>query len=303
MSKLFEACSQLSRSWNDYWFTPRDAFEIARLRVAVSVVALVQFVVYFLFGAQWIGQDGLLNRDSGLYLIGNGVPGTGSEYRWSPLFAWDSSAAIQGVAIIGVLASLLLILGIGARVTGIVAWVALLCFQNRAPMLAIPSDPLLSASLFYLILDNGRLSWQLKPGFSDASSRVSCNLALRLLQVHLVLWIAFSCLSMLGNSVWWTGEAVPMLTGQGVGYLGSFDAKSWSGQLMTHAVIAIQVLAIGGMLSKSVPWLGGMAVICFATLVLLITADWMYAATLVALSVSYVGTLFASSSPDRADRN
>lgn len=304
MNLFVNAFAQLGRTWNDYWFTARNTADVARLRVGVSFVALVQFVVYFFYGASWIGRDGWLNKDAGLYLIGNGVPGTGSEYRWSPLFVWDSPFAIQTIAVVGIVASLLLLLGIGSRLTAFITWFTIVAFQHRAPMLAVPSDALLSAALLYLILDTGRRSWQIKPGFSDGALRVSSNLVVRLFQVHMILWVAFSCMNMLGNPVWWNGEAVAALTGQGVGYIGAFDAKSWYGQLLTHAVIGVQIFALVGMLSKNLQWLGGLAVGCFAVLVLLITADWMYAATLVALSVSFfVGTFLTTSSSINANRN
>ena len=174
--------------WNGFWFTARAPIQISIVRIAIGILTWIVFWQYLMSGSDLFGSSGWFNPDAGRYLIGDGVDGTGSLFRWSPLYRMPSLS--PWVAVFGLLASLAMTLGLGARLAPLIAWLALGVFHHRAPVLTLLAEPLLLSALAYLIIEPGRLKWTIKPGLSSGEDRVSANLSIQLIRCHLSLNMA-----------------------------------------------------------------------------------------------------------------
>lgn len=282
-NKSQEAPNYLA-GWDRFWFRPRTPDPLGVIRIVVGVIAFLQFVQVFASGWEWFGADGLFDSATGLHFIGDGVEGTGSEYRLSILYRhpnWITPIAIAGLA-----ASLCMILGLGARIAPAVAWVALSTLSHRAPLLVATHELLLAAALLYLVIDSGRTQWGLKPAVSSGPPRISSNLVIRLFQCHAFIWIAFSLASMLSFPVWWNGQAAWVLIRDSHGWLTLPSDWQWVGQCVTHLVLILQAAILFCMLSPSCLWLGRWLLVAFIFSILIMTGDWMYAGILFAYSLA-----------------
>ena len=270
--------------WNGVWFTPKSPELLSKVRLACGLVATVHFVILLINGFEWFGPQGWFNTDAGRYLIGDGVEGTGSFYRWSILYRFPQ--AIPFVAGVGLLASTATMVGIGARISPFLAWFCLSTFHHRSPLLTMVYEPLLVSILAYLIIDPGRLVWTIRPGFSSGRARISVNFATQLIYCHLWIWIAFSLFSMLANPIWWNGEAGWLLIQQERGWGNLSTDWQWLGQLLTHCIIATQASVLFCMMQPTCNWLGRWMLYLFALSVLLLLGDWMYASVLLVASLA-----------------
>lgn len=270
--------------WNRFWFTAGSPIEISIVRIAIGILTGIVFWQYLMSGSDWYGSSGWFDSEAGRYLIGDGVEGTGSFFRWSPLYRMPSLS--PWVAIFGLLASLAMMLGLGARLAPLIAWIALGVFHHRAPFLTLLFEPLLLAVLVYLIIEPGRLVWTIKPGISSGEDRVSANLSIQLIRYHLWIWIAFSLASMLSHPEWWNGEAGWLLIEDRRGWLRLPEGWQSVGQFITHWVVAVQTALLASMLSSSCLWMGRWLLYLFAFTILLLLGDWMYASTLLAMSLA-----------------
>lgn len=271
-------------SWNGFWFTKQNPELVARVRIVICVLVAIQFLIYMITGSSWFGAQGWLDVETGRYLIGDGIDGTGSTYRWSLLYRFPG--ATMGVAFLGFLASVFCAAGVGARVAPAIAWCALAMFHHRAPMLITLSEPLMSAFLVYLVIEPGRLVWNGIGGLASGPDRVSANIALRLMQCHFGLWMAFSMFSMLGNPAWWNGEAGWGLIEHRQGLLALGDGWQSLGQFLTHFVVGLQIAILACLLLENWRWMGRWILYVFVLCMLLLMGDWMYAAVLLAASLT-----------------
>jgi hypothetical protein len=270
--------------WNAFWFTAREPIQISIVRIAIGILTWIVFWQYLMSGTDLVGSSGWFNPEAGQYLIGDGVEGTGSLFRWSPLYPMPSLS--PWVAAFGLLASLAMTLGLGARLAPLIAWLALGVFHHRAPVLTLLAEPLLLSALAYLIIEPGRLEWTIKPGLSSGVDRVSANLSIQLIRCHLWIWIAFSLSSMLAQPEWWNGEAGWLLIEARHGWLRLPEGWQSVGQFMTHFVVAVQMALLASMLSSNCLWMGRWLLYLFASSILLLLGDWMYASTLLAMSLA-----------------
>ncbi len=270
--------------WNRFWFASRRPEQIGTVRVVVGIVVAIQFAIYLAIAKDWFGDTGILESSVGKYLIGDGIDGTGSQYRWTPLFAFSEYAT--AIALMGMVASLLMSAGIGSRFSPAIAWIALVSIHHRAPMIISLYEPLLCAAVTYLIIDPGRLVWKIQPGLSSGESRWSANFSLRLIQIHFALWIAFGLCSMLAYPAWWNGEAGWGLITQKRGLLRLGAGSEWIGQWMTHTIVVLQLGLLFCMANFHWRWLGRWILIALIASMLMLSSDWMYAAVLLAVSVA-----------------
>jgi len=237
--ELLASILSLPAAWDRFWFTPRGTGSIARVRIAIGVLAAIQFLSFLTWVPQWLSGDGWYNLETGLYMIGDGIPDMGSQYRWSFLYRAVQPGAAMTVCILGLLASIATTCGMGSRWAPLLAWGCMLTIHQRAPWLSLPGEFLIAAGLLYCGIDTGRTAWSIKPGWEDGACRVSANVALRCIQVHFLMWLLFSITSMLQYAVWWNGTAVPLLTEQIANWFGPLDRTGGFGQFLTHAMVGL----------------------------------------------------------------
>ncbi len=285
--ELSQACYQFPEAWDRFWFGIATSRAVSRYRVAIGLVAALHFGLFFTWVPDWLSGDGWFDLETGRYLIGEGLPDTGSFYRWSPLFLATSPAAAYAVCATGLLASLGLVLGLGARVAPWIAWMCMLTIHHRAPWLSLPGEILMTAGLFYLLIDPGRTVWTFLPGFDDSAERRTANLMLRCGQVHLLIWLVFSVMSMSQYSVWWNGRAVSLLSEQMSSWIGVISSTSYLGQLLTLAIPALQIAAVLFLTRSETRVIGLACLALFAGSVAVFGGDPFYGMALMAM-----GTVF-----------
>ncbi|MBM3964839.1 MAG: hypothetical protein FJ308_07185 [Planctomycetes bacterium] len=288
LNDWFASAKNFSSQWDQFWFASASTAWIARVRVAVAFVSVMQFLVDGFWVPSWLAGDGWFDLETGRYFIGEGISETGSAYRWSLLFPFSSSWFALLVVVVGGLASLATMLGVGAKLSPLIAWACLLTIHHRAPWLTTPAEMLLAAGLIYLVIDPGRIAWDWRPTRHDRQIRVSANLAVRCIQVHSLVWLCFSIASMLQQQVWWNGTAVTMMSRQRGGYWGIIEGTSWLGQGATVSILALQFLGLMTLPRASSVALGYLAMVVLAGLIVVFNGDWMYALAILALTSAWV---------------
>jgi len=293
LSDWFASAQNIPASWDRFWFEPVSTAWIARVRVAVALVAAIQFFVDSFWVPSWLAGDGWFDLETGRYFIGEGISETGSAYRWSLLFPFPSPTFALLVVAVGWIASIATLLGIGSRLSPLVAWGCLLTIHHRAPWLTTPAEMLIAAGLIYLVIDPGRLAWDWRPKRHDGQQRVSANLAVRCIQFHGLIWLCFSIGSMLQQQVWWNGSAVSILSRHGGGnwgggYWGVIEGTSWFGQSATVAILASQFVGLVMLPRASTAALGFLAMVILSGLIVVFHGDWMYALAILAMTSAWL---------------
>jgi hypothetical protein len=280
---------QLPETWNEFWFSPVTLGTMDRVRQLFGLTIAFQFVSYLFWVPQWLSGDGWLGSQAGRYLIGQGMPDTGSQYRWSILYWLTSPMAGQAVCVIGFLASVLMFLGIGHRSAPILAWACMMMVHHRAPWLTMPSELLMSAALFYLAIEPGA-SLLLKRSHKESADRCSvlANIALRCLQIHWVLWVGLSLASMLQQPVWWNGEALGLLSEQGSGWFGKVSRSSELGQCIGLAFLMLHPLSMLCLCNRRFRSLGVLFTILLGMGYILLTGDLLLGLIAGAYALAFV---------------
>lgn len=286
--ELSQSFFEFPKAFDRFWFRAAPTRRASVFRVAVCATAAIHFLSFLTWVPLWLCGDGWFDLETGRYLIGVGLADTGSQYRWSPLFVATQPAAGYVVCIFGLLASIAAVLGLGARLAPLVAWLCLLTIHHRAPWLSMPGEILLTAGLFYLLIDTGRTAWTLRPGFDDSTQRISANLAVRCGQTHLLMWLIFSAISMFQYNVWWNGSAISVLSQQVIGWLGEVPVESHFGQFCTTAIPSLLIAGAFFLPQRGTLFLGRLCLATFAISVVLLTGDWLYGLTLIAMSTVFI---------------
>jgi hypothetical protein len=121
---------------------------------------------------------------------------------------------------LGLLVALLFTLGVGTRVTSVLAWIVGLCYIHRVPAALFGMDTMLAILLLYLMIgpSGAALSvdrlihkWRMrKQGLTPSEPQMSsmATFALRLIQVHFCVIYFASGTTKLQGPAWWNGTAI-----------------------------------------------------------------------------------------------
>jgi hypothetical protein len=263
--------------WADYWFTALSTQVVQMTRGVVGVTSLLLFVCYSLIGNKWFTDQGWFDSSAGLFLVGNGMVETGAEFRMTPFY--DHPSLVLPVAIAGIVASLLVILGRFASIAALVAFVCVMFFHHRAPILVTKSEPLISAFLLYLAIVPSSL-YRSERGYLT-------TVGMRLIQIHFVIWIGFSLSTMLANEGWWTGESVRRLLEDRQGIMPAAWGTPLIAECLSSLVVLSQVMFLACVARPSWRRFGFWAMLVFGAAAIIVTADWMYAMTILAGVLSF----------------
>ncbi|XZE19113.1 hypothetical protein SH449x_004423 [Pirellulaceae bacterium SH449] len=264
--------SSVDSVWGEFWFAPLPTPQIRTTRFIVGLVSFFLFLSYALIGNKWFTDRGWFDSTAGLFLVGEGLPDMGAEFRITPFY--QNPQWVFPVAIVGAIASIALAIGRLAPIAALVAFLSIMFFHNRAPLLVTYSEPLVSAFLFYSIL--------VPSGLYKSNKAYFATVGMRLIQIHFVLWIGFSLFSMLSNEGWWTGESVRRLIEDRQGLLPSSWGMPVFAECMTVLIVISQILFLICVARPSWRQYGFWAMLVFVLAMLIVIADWMYALTVVA---------------------
>lgn len=211
--------TEASAAWDRFWFTPASPVLLARLRIAIGLIALAYFLSWSADLGRMFAGDGLLPPGPVQQLLSNRAAGR-PHFHLSPLFSIDSAAGLYVYHAASLLVALLLTCGVFTRISCLLTLLAMLMHVHRAPMLTSPLETVLVFLLLYLLIGLAGAAFSFdawraaKGGRSLTAPSWTANISLRLMQVHLAGFIWLVACSLLASPVWWNGTALWALEAQ-----------------------------------------------------------------------------------------
>ena len=221
---------QWSDAWNDFWFSPRDPFTLALMRILVGSIVFYTHLVWTLELSTFLGHDGLLPSEYRHVLFGN-------AFGWSHL-DWVPSSMLMLVHVLGLIVVLMFTLGLLTRWTAVLTALLVISYANRGTGALFGLDQINAFLCMYLAigtpgaclaLDSLRrrakirkLTNTTEPDDSAGQGRavvnrlspgtvnqqIWSNIATRLIQVHMCIVYLFAAIGKLQGESWFTGEAI-----------------------------------------------------------------------------------------------
>jgi predicted DCC family thiol-disulfide oxidoreductase YuxK len=255
------------RGWTVFFFTPADPTALGCLRIVAGLFAFWSLFVFGLDLPDYFGSHG--------WADGELMRKMERPLAWSFWF-FVGDLWLRPVWWMCLIVLTLFTLGFSSRATAILSWMIVVSTARRVPIALFGFDQVLSALLFYLAVtgtsgqavsidrfwrrwrQNRR--WALLPrarfGAAGRSGRdagepseppatISANLALRLIQLHLLVIYGSAGLAKLQGPSWWTGTALwrTIATGEFAGWnLTALAAWPWLINLFTHLSLALELL-------------------------------------------------------------
>ena len=262
-----ELTSATLKGFNDFFFAAADPTALGLIRIAAGLLAFWSLFVLGLDLQDYFGTTGW--ADSGVVRM------LERPFSWSFWFyvpdAWLRPIWFLCLAIV-----FLFTVGMFSRVTAVLSWVIVVSTVHRLPVALFGFDQVLSVLLLYLAvtgasdqavsLDHFLKRWRQArwcaamgravpqkdrsrltvgpDGRGVPPATVSANLALRLIQIHLVLIYAMAGLAKLQGPSWWTGVALwkTMTTGEFAGLnLTALAAWPLLINCLTHASLVLEL--------------------------------------------------------------
>jgi predicted DCC family thiol-disulfide oxidoreductase YuxK len=268
MRYLTELAGATRNGWIVFFFTPADPTPLGLIRVATGLLAFWSLLVFGIDLHDYFGSTGWADPAAIRALEG--------PWAWSFWFMvpdpWLTPVWWVCLAVLGLFA-----VGLFSRVTSILGWVIVVSTVRRVPIALYGFDQILSVLLLYLAATGAsgqavsldcfwrrwrqartiaasspgsnqdrRLARRFGPGESGVpAATVSANLALRLVQLHLVVIYGMAGLAKLQGPSWWNGTSLwkTMTTGEFV-VLDFTALASWPLliNLLTHLSLALELL-------------------------------------------------------------
>ncbi len=252
--------------WNTFFFSSADPTSLGLVRIAVGLLAFWSLLVFGLDLHDYFGSTGWADPGA--------IRAIERPLAWSFWFLVPDGW-LRPVWCLCLAALALFTAGLFSRVTAVLCWVIVVSTVRRVPIALYGFDQVLSTLTLYLAmtgasgqavsLDRFLRRWQQsraaagrvikraggagrrvtpdEPGRPPAT--VSANLALRLIQLHLVVIYGMAGLAKLQGPAWWNGTAIwkTMVTGEFVAI--DFTAlAAWPllVNVITHASLTLELL-------------------------------------------------------------
>jgi predicted DCC family thiol-disulfide oxidoreductase YuxK len=268
-SYLREAASTVRRGWDAFFFNAADPTALGLIRVVIGLLAFWNMLVYGLDLHDFFGSQGWADPSAIRQVQDQQHP-----LAWSFWFlvpdGWLRPVWLLCLAVLG-----LFTLGLFSRVTGVLAWMIIVSTVRRVPISLFGFDQILSTMAFYLAvtfasgqacsIDRFLRRWssaraaarqahisgssgvrRVVPDDSGVPRRtIEANLALRLIQLHLVFIYAMAGLAKVHGPSWWNGTALWGTMTAGEFVTGDFTWISrWPLLVngLTHGSLALELL-------------------------------------------------------------
>ncbi len=215
-----ELAESFGRGWNRFWYAPSDPLPCAVLRIAVGLLVIAHLLMLTPGLDRWFSKAGLLPPQ----VVTAAMTADSGRAAWHPSYFHYlgplESRVAHGLAIAAAAA---FTAGLLSRATGLVTLAALLAYFHRLPLVAGQAEAVLIFLIAYLCVGpaGARLSvgrWLTRRHDPAADSRPEpsywATLSLRLIQVHLAMFVAMMGLTKLNGDAWWQGEAIWHLLAQ-----------------------------------------------------------------------------------------
>lgn len=195
-------------AWDRFWFAAADAATLSLIRIFAGAMMLYTHLVWSLGLNDFYTETGWL-PSAAVGLL------PGREGAWSYHWLLTNPAALWTAHVIALVVFALLTLGYFTRVMSVLAFLITVSYSNRVPGALFGLDDVNAFLAMYLMLGGAGDVWSLdawqarrrQPG-RQARPRVSTNVAIRLIQLHLCVLYFFSGLGKAMGETWWNGTAV-----------------------------------------------------------------------------------------------
>jgi predicted DCC family thiol-disulfide oxidoreductase YuxK len=258
---VVELSSACRRGWDAFFFRPADPTPLGLIRVVVGILLLWSMGTYGLDLHDFFGSNGWGGTELVREKLALDAPRAWSFWFFVPdAWLWPAWTACM-------LVLALFTLGIWTRVTAVLAWVIVISTVRRAVVSVFGYDQIVTGWVFYLAVTGAsgqalsldrfwtrwRLArrelahrradgrWPVPPGAPAPS--VSANLALRMIQLHLILIYWGAGFSKLQGIAWWDGTALwgllasPDFSRIDLTWLVNYP---WVLNILTHATVFIE---------------------------------------------------------------
>ena len=212
LSKLRAGCSR----WNEFWFKPEDPFTLGMIRVLTGWMLSYNLLVWGLDLQAFFSSEGLQP-------LASIIEFHDGQHVFSFLFyvpdGWLVPVHWTCFAI-----ALLFCVGLGTRITSILAYVITVSYSQRVPVANFGLDQILGLLCLYLAIGPSGAAFSLDSLLRqrrDISRRAAsasrhdqprefktCRMALRLIQIHICVIYFWAGFAKLKGDSWWTGEAM-----------------------------------------------------------------------------------------------
>jgi hypothetical protein len=226
MTSYFADLAQSSiRGWQRFFFVAADPSPLGVIRIIVGALMVWNLATLGPDLIDYLGSDGWIGRDAVRHFLAENAPGAWSLWLAVP----DSYLPVVWAACF--LIATLFTLGFASRTTAVLTWAIAVSTARRAPVTLFGFDQINASWILYLAVTGvsgqafslDRLfacrrarKQTLAPSnqingtspTSRPSPTISANLALRLIQLHLVILYGSAGLSKLMGPEWWNGSAL-----------------------------------------------------------------------------------------------
>jgi hypothetical protein len=211
-------------AWGRFFFTPADPTPLGLVRAVVGLLLFWDVAVLGLDLRDYLGSEGWIGPEAVSQYLAEGSPWAWSFWLWVP-DRWLPAAWVGCLVVTALFA-----VGLGTRVTAVLAWAIAVSTVRRAPVALFGFDHMISTWALYLaafgasgqaisldrLVSRNRArrrggAASDRGGLGAPAATVSANLSLRLIQLHLALVYGSSGLAKLMGVEWWDGTAMQML--------------------------------------------------------------------------------------------
>lgn len=198
-----------AKGWDRFWFTPAQPHTLALIRILTGSMLFYTHLVWSFDLMAFLGPDSWLPNDVARELrLG--------ENAWSYLWYVESPALLWILHIGALVVFAMLTLGLYTRVTSVVAFLITIAYCHRLHGALYGLDQINAMLVMYLMvgscggvysLDRWRAKRRSGRPSLEPESRVSTNIAIRLIQLHMCVIYLFGGISKMKGTDWWDGDA------------------------------------------------------------------------------------------------
>ena len=217
MNALTQAVRHWARdvaaAWNDFWFAPADPHTLAAIRICGGLMIFYTHLVWAKDLLAFLGPHGWLPIETSRLLHADV---DGPRFVWTYLWHVESPALLWTLHIAGLIVMAMLVLGLFSRVTAVLTWFITISYCHRLQGALFGLDQVNAMVAMYLMVGRCGDAFSLDRWLARRKNvgpllppapRVSTNIAIRLLQVHMAVIYLFGGISKLRGTAWWDGSA------------------------------------------------------------------------------------------------
>lgn len=195
------------QAWHNFWFRPADTLTLGIMRLLTGGMLVYNLLVWSLDLQAFFGSNGLQPVDVIEKFHG---AGRGYSFLFSVPDEWLTTVHWTCVAI-----AVMFCLGIGTRVTAILAWAITISYSQRVPVANFGLDQILGLLCMYLAIGPSGDSLSVdawlrhrRVPLLPRPPKASARMTLRLIQIHVCIIYFWAGFAKLKGDSWWTGEAM-----------------------------------------------------------------------------------------------